>query len=67
MSGKYGRVAEDVAGLALGTVVYFNGNESRKVLESLANPYGTTALGFSWRNRAMADSVATHAFFVRGT
>ncbi|KAK3827712.1 MAG: hypothetical protein J3Q66DRAFT_320944 [Benniella sp.] len=40
MSGKYGRVAEDVAGLALGTVVYFNGNESRKVLESLANPYG---------------------------
>ncbi|KAF9976657.1 Serum paraoxonase/arylesterase 2, partial [Modicella reniformis] len=40
MSGKYGRVAEDVAGLKLGTVVYYNGNESRKVLESLANPYG---------------------------
>ncbi|KAF9947433.1 hypothetical protein BGZ72_010549 [Mortierella alpina] len=40
MDVKYGRVAEDVAGLALGNVVYFNGDESRKVLESLSNPYG---------------------------
>ncbi|KAG0229802.1 hypothetical protein BGX31_006105 [Mortierella sp. GBA43] len=40
MSGKYGRVAEDVAGLSLGTVVYYNGNESRKVLDTLSNPYG---------------------------
>ncbi|KAI1316518.1 hypothetical protein EDD11_009857 [Mortierella claussenii] len=40
MGNKYGRVAEDVAGLARGTVVYYNGKDSRKVLESLANPNG---------------------------
>ncbi|ORZ09777.1 hypothetical protein BCR41DRAFT_358460 [Lobosporangium transversale] len=40
MSNKYGRVAEEVAGLALGSVVYYNGTDARKVLESLANPYG---------------------------
>ncbi|KAF9319473.1 Serum paraoxonase/arylesterase 2 [Podila horticola] len=40
MAVKYGRVVEDLAGLALGSVVYYNGKESFKVLESLANPYG---------------------------
>ncbi|KAG0350031.1 hypothetical protein BGZ54_004077, partial [Gamsiella multidivaricata] len=40
MDTKYGRVAEDVAGLSLGTVVYYNGEDSRKVLEALSNPYG---------------------------
>ncbi|KFH66707.1 hypothetical protein MVEG_07232 [Podila verticillata NRRL 6337] len=40
MAIKYGRVVEDLAGLALGSVVYYNGKESFKVLESLANPYG---------------------------
>ncbi|KAG0209653.1 hypothetical protein BGX28_010169 [Mortierella sp. GBA30] len=40
MGVKYGRVVEDVVGLALGTVVYYNGTETRKVLESLSNPYG---------------------------
>ncbi|KAG0031426.1 hypothetical protein BGZ81_001264 [Podila clonocystis] len=40
MAVKYGRVVEDLAGLALGSVVYYNGKDSFKVLESLANPYG---------------------------
>ncbi|KAF9090807.1 Serum paraoxonase/arylesterase 2 [Mortierella sp. AD031] len=40
MGNKYGRVAEDAAGAAMGTVVYYNGEETRKVLESLNNPYG---------------------------
>ncbi|KAF9903633.1 Serum paraoxonase/arylesterase 2 [Linnemannia zychae] len=40
MGNKYGRVIEDVAGAAMGTVVYYNGQETRKVLESLSNPYG---------------------------
>ncbi|KAG0089784.1 Serum paraoxonase/arylesterase 2 [Podila epicladia] len=40
MAVKYGRVVEDLAGLALGSVVYYNGKTSFKVLESLANPYG---------------------------
>ncbi|KAG0289994.1 Serum paraoxonase/arylesterase 2 [Dissophora globulifera] len=40
MSNKYGRVAEDVAGFMLGSVVYYNGKDTRKVLESMPNPYG---------------------------
>ncbi|KAF9582901.1 hypothetical protein BGW38_010610 [Lunasporangiospora selenospora] len=40
LESKYGRVAEEIAGLALGSVVYYNGKETRKVLESLSNPYG---------------------------
>ncbi|KAF9116515.1 Serum paraoxonase/arylesterase 2 [Mortierella sp. AM989] len=40
MSGKYGRIAEDVGGFSWGTVVYYNGTDSRNVLESLGNPYG---------------------------
>ncbi|KAF8939265.1 hypothetical protein BGZ58_010268 [Dissophora ornata] len=43
MGVKYGRVVEDLAGLALGSVVYYNGKESRKVLESLSNPSGIAA------------------------
>ncbi|KAF9415306.1 Serum paraoxonase/arylesterase 2 [Podila epigama] len=37
---KYGRVVEDLAGLSLGSVVYYNGSDAIKALESLANPYG---------------------------
>ncbi|KAG0343279.1 Serum paraoxonase/arylesterase 2 [Podila humilis] len=40
MAVKYGRVIEDMASLSLGSVVYYNGQESFKVLESQANPYG---------------------------
>ncbi|KAG0278601.1 Serum paraoxonase/arylesterase 2 [Linnemannia exigua] len=40
MGNKYGRVIEDAAGAAMGTVVYYNGQETRKVLENLSNPYG---------------------------
>jgi hypothetical protein len=40
MSNKYGRVVEDVTGTAMGTVVYYNGEKTHKVLQSLNNPYG---------------------------
>ncbi|KAG0374535.1 Serum paraoxonase/arylesterase 2 [Mortierella sp. AD032] len=40
MGNKYGRVIEDAAGAAMGTVVYYNGQETLKVLENLSNPYG---------------------------
>ncbi|KAF8935381.1 Serum paraoxonase/arylesterase 2 [Haplosporangium gracile] len=40
MGNKYGRVVEDVTGTAMGTVVYYNGEKSHKVLQSLNNPYG---------------------------
>ncbi|KAK3847768.1 MAG: hypothetical protein J3R72DRAFT_430764 [Linnemannia gamsii] len=40
MGNKYGRVIEDAAGAAMGTVVYYNGQETLKALENLSNPYG---------------------------
>lgn len=40
MGNKYGRVVEDVTGTAMGSVVYYNGEKSLKVLQSLNNPYG---------------------------
>ncbi|KAF9540199.1 Serum paraoxonase/arylesterase 2 [Mortierella hygrophila] len=40
MGNKYGRVAEDVTGTAMGSVIYYNGEKSLKVLQSLNNPYG---------------------------
>lgn len=53
MGNKYGRVAEDVAGLALGNVVYYNGENSRKVLENLSNPTGMSVV--SCRNSSAAE------------
>ncbi|KAF9199815.1 Serum paraoxonase/arylesterase 2 [Haplosporangium sp. Z 27] len=43
LSGKYGSIAEDAIGFAWGSVVYYNGTDSHKVLESLATPYGIAA------------------------
>ncbi|KAF9930488.1 Serum paraoxonase/arylesterase 2 [Linnemannia zychae] len=40
MGSKYGRVVEDISGATMGTVVYYNGKDTHKVLESLNNPYG---------------------------
>ncbi|KAF9436519.1 hypothetical protein BGZ76_003703 [Entomortierella beljakovae] len=39
-TSKYGRVAEEVTGLAWGSVVYCNGDDCRNVLENLNNPTG---------------------------
>ncbi|KAF9971651.1 Serum paraoxonase/lactonase 3 [Actinomortierella ambigua] len=40
MSTKYGKFVEDAASLALGSIVYYNGQETRKVLRYLKNPSG---------------------------
>ncbi|KAF9160902.1 hypothetical protein DFQ26_005062 [Actinomortierella ambigua] len=40
MGTKYGKFVEDAASLALGSIVYYNGQETRKVLRYLKNPSG---------------------------